>query len=458
MTGAAVMPMFAALLDRSVARIGELAADGRRFDRQAIAEIADVWDNNTFPLFNTALSRPAWLRERRARAALVWMADLGPSRRAWMIEQAAVAGHRLEPLMPPLVHRVLHYRNYQGRVQPGIAPLTATAVASVAKDYDLARAQVRAVRVERAGQELCGYVALAARRRYARPGDHGDAVVQLFLNDVRDVRFESGDGAGATLAADTAGVEVRVGTQGHLRAASATVWFDDPSWHLSHAGQAADAYTPHRRAARRKPRQIKRPLARGGALEAAMVLHQAMLEIRTVRYAKAVGRVPLRELSDAFAGAGAGVLTAAGQPGAARDHAFRWLAEDWITRSPSLAHRMAGRFPDDHWARAVVPSRPPQPTVVDLPAQAQLTLAAYTAAHTQYGAARDASAVVNLAVPDGDDTWGLRAMEFPRPTRLSLRTAALTAPHAVSYTADVLLSLGNDAFTVTRREPDAHRH
>ncbi|GAA4578813.1 hypothetical protein GCM10023176_55410 [Micromonospora coerulea] len=85
-------------------------------------------------------------------------------------------------------------------------------------------------------------------------------------------------------------------------------------------------------------------------------------------------------------------------------------------------------------------------------------MAAYTAAHTQYGAARDASAVVNLAVPDGDDTWGLRAMEFPRPTRLSLRTAALTAPHAVSYTADVLLSLGNDAFTVTRREPDAHRH
>ena len=60
MTGASAMPMFAALLDRSVARIGESAADGRRFDRQAIAEIADVWDNNTFPLFSTALSRPAW--------------------------------------------------------------------------------------------------------------------------------------------------------------------------------------------------------------------------------------------------------------------------------------------------------------------------------------------------------------------------------------------------------------
>ncbi len=58
MTWAAVMPMFAALLDRPVARIGELAADGRRFDRQAIAEIADVWDNNTFPLFSTVAQSP----------------------------------------------------------------------------------------------------------------------------------------------------------------------------------------------------------------------------------------------------------------------------------------------------------------------------------------------------------------------------------------------------------------
>jgi hypothetical protein len=109
----------------------------------------------------------------------------------------------MEPLLPPHVHRVVHYRDCQRQVQPGIAPLTATAVASVAKDYDLARAQVRAVRVERAGQELSGYVALAAPRRYATPDDHGDAVVQLFLDDVRDVRFDSGAGAGATLAADT---------------------------------------------------------------------------------------------------------------------------------------------------------------------------------------------------------------------------------------------------------------
>jgi hypothetical protein len=84
-------------------------------------------------------------------------------------------------------------------------------------------------------------------------------------------------------------------------------------------------------------------------------------------------------------------------------------------------------------------------------------LVTHTAAHTHYGTARDASAVLNLAVPEDDDTWALRAMKFPRPTRLSLRTAALTAPpHTVSHTADVSLSLGNDAFTVTRRALDAH--
>ncbi|MEU4645423.1 hypothetical protein [Micromonospora sp. NPDC023814] len=453
MTGASAMSMFAALLDRSVASIGELAADGRRFDRQAVVQIADVWDNNTFPLFDAALSRPAWLRERRARAALVWMADLAPPRRAWMIEQAAVAGHRLEPLLPPLVHRAGHYRDYQGRVQPGTAPLIAAAAASVAKDYDLARAEVRTVRVERAGQELSGYVALAAPRRYATPGDRGDAVVQVFLSDVRAVRFDSDDGAGATLAADAAGVEVCVGTQGRLRAASATVGFDDSSWHLSHAGQAADASTPRRRAGRRKPRQIQLSLPPGGAVDAATVLHQAMLEIRSVRYAQAVGRVSLRELCDTFAGAGDAVLTAAGQPGAARDDALRRLAEGWLTRSPLLAHRIAGRFADDHWVHALVPTSSPRSTVAGQPTQAQLTLADYTAAHAWFGAVRDASAVVNLAVPCDDGTWGLRAVEFERPARLWVRTAALTAPHAVSCTAGESLSLGDDAFIVTRHEP-----
>ncbi|MET7751600.1 hypothetical protein [Micromonospora sp. NPDC005367] len=55
MTGASAMSMFAALLDRSVARIGERVADGRRFDRQAtnphavshtVDMLLSLWDDS----------------------------------------------------------------------------------------------------------------------------------------------------------------------------------------------------------------------------------------------------------------------------------------------------------------------------------------------------------------------------------------------------------------------------
>src|SRR4051812_45476817 len=100
MTGSAG-EVFAALLDRSFAEIADLSADGRVFDRERVAENADVWDNNTAAFFRVAQTRPRRAREQAARAALVWMAELGPTRRAWMVEQATVAGHRLEPLLGP---------------------------------------------------------------------------------------------------------------------------------------------------------------------------------------------------------------------------------------------------------------------------------------------------------------------------------------------------------------------
>ncbi|MEV1203325.1 hypothetical protein AB0J07_25375, partial [Microbispora rosea] len=40
------------LLDRSLAQIAEASADARTYDRRTIYEVADVWDNNTFPLFH----------------------------------------------------------------------------------------------------------------------------------------------------------------------------------------------------------------------------------------------------------------------------------------------------------------------------------------------------------------------------------------------------------------------
>ncbi|GAA4250242.1 hypothetical protein [Dactylosporangium darangshiense] len=421
---------FGALLDRSVARIGELAADGRDFDRQGIAEIADIWDNNLFPLFAVALTRPRWIAEWRARAALRWMADLGPSRRAWMIEQAAIAGHRLEPLLGPPVERPAHFRDYRGEVRATVVPLTE----SVAEDYDLDRATVRTVRVERHKQGLAAYLALASPRRFEAPGYEADAIVELFLQDVRTAEFDSDDAAGVSI-----GQEIRIGENGRFRAGKASVGFDDMAWHLSRAGRAADAAVPRGRDQRRERRPVQWRLAGGAAGDAALVLRQAMLEIRSVRYSRLVGEVPVRELCEALAGAGAKVLAGG---------SFRELAEGWVAASPVLADRVADLVPDGHWARTAISERTPRPDQ-ELPNQAQLTLASYTAAHDHYGLARDATAIVNLAVPDGGGPWAIRALEFERPGRVTFTTAAFTEPHPVEHAPGRELTLGANAFRVT---------
>ncbi|HTJ40009.1 MAG TPA: hypothetical protein VL738_42970 [Dactylosporangium sp.] len=420
---------FGALLDRSVVRIGELAADGREFDRQGIAEIADIWDNNLFPLFAVALTRPRWIAEWRARAALRWMADLGPSRRAWMIEQAAIAGHRLEPLLGPPVERPAHFRDYRGEVCATMVPLTE----SVAEDYDLDRATVRTVRVERHNQALTAYLALVAPRRFEAPGYEADAIVELLLQGVRTAEFDSEDAAGVGI-----GQEIRIGGKGRFRAGKASLRFDDMAWHLSRAGRAADAAVPRGGNRRRERRPVEWRLARGAAWDAALVLRQAMLELRSVRYSRLVGEVPVRELCETLTGAGAKVL--AGGP-------FRELAEGWIAASPVLADRVADVVPAGHWARKTIPERTPRPDR-DLPNQAQLTLAGYTAAHDHYGLARDATATVNLAVPDGGGPWAIRALELQRPGRVSFTTAAFTEPHPVEHASGRDLTLGANAFRV----------
>ncbi|GAB7184587.1 hypothetical protein ATKI12_4418 [Kitasatospora sp. Ki12] len=80
------LALLGALLDRSLMQIADAAADARCFDRETIRAAADVWDNNTFPLFRVATAGTRGGRERRATAALEWMADLGEERRAWMTE------------------------------------------------------------------------------------------------------------------------------------------------------------------------------------------------------------------------------------------------------------------------------------------------------------------------------------------------------------------------------------
>jgi hypothetical protein len=89
-------------------------------------------------------------------------------------------------------------------------------------------------------------------------------------------------------------------------------------------------------------------------------------------------------------------------------------------------------------------------TVAGLPECAQLTLAGYTAAHTHFGTQRAASVATNLAVPNGDRKWVLRAMEFPDAGPFTLSSAAFTSPRTAHETPGVALSLGPDAMTIAR--------
>ncbi|MFE7639289.1 hypothetical protein ACFU7Z_35145 [Kitasatospora sp. NPDC057518] len=217
-----------ALLDRSLVQIADAAADARCFDRETIHMAADVWDNNTFPLFRAATAGTRGGRERRSLAALEWMAGLGEDRRTWMIEQAAAAGHSLDGLLTSGKPSTPG-RDYLGQVMAPVMSLTAHAAESLAADYDLSSAEVRHLRIERAGSRLVGQLELAVTRSY--PVDDGtpaeSATLNIWLRDITEVRFDSDDARGAVLGARADGVSIALGARGILCAATADHCPDD---------------------------------------------------------------------------------------------------------------------------------------------------------------------------------------------------------------------------------------
>nr|WP_221377724.1 hypothetical protein [Actinoplanes polyasparticus] len=361
--------VLAALLDRSVARIAELTADGPSFDRTGVVQVADVWCNNSGPLFG-ALTAPRRQRAACGRTALEWMAALGSERRQWVVEQAAVAGYSLETLPPAAPER---HRDCRGLVHPGVQPLSA----SLGEDYDLGRACIDSIRVERAGAGLRGYVGFEVPRRYGVPGA---AKVQLYLTGVGDCRFDDGDGDGVALTVGEDGADVKFGHRGFARAASAEVTIEDSSWHLSRAGRVADATTPPWQP--QEETGLRQPS--GAAYSAAFALYEVMLRIRMVRYAKMVGAVPLAELAELLADAGSAARSAARRPWGFRERAFARLAERW-SRRVERPHRPPAA-PGDH-----------------------LTLAGF-----------GTGVMLNSAVRNEKGTWELRSAELPRPERFSL--------------------------------------
>ncbi|GAA2417558.1 hypothetical protein GCM10010420_54890 [Streptomyces glaucosporus] len=466
------MAALAALLDRSVEQIAEAAADARRYDREAIRAASDVWDNNLFPLFWAASTASAGKRERRALTALEWMAGLGERRRRWMIEQAAIAGYELEPLLPP-AEPYRPGRDYLGHVMPPVYRLTRQTVDELALDYDLATAAVRHLRAERAGTRLTAFLQLAVPRRYAAGEDTPaqPALLNVTLEGVTDTVFDHSDTRGADLDPGADGIGISLGTGGRLRAARGACHPDDSSWHLSAAGRRADAVTPPRtdRSDRRPP---------GGDLgadarAAAVLLRYAMWELRSVRYAARADRVPVLDLCRAFSGAGGAILAAGARRGARRrEAAFRDVIQTWAARGGPELTRWFATVLREHAGRPDIieapespgrtpPSRTDSPPVPGAPEQAALVMAAWTATHTGYRTHHPAAAQLHLALPPRPDEppsarWRLRTVSCTEPDVFRLHTDAFHGPGPLTRTgrptAARSLDLHRGALLVTARD------
>ncbi|MCC5579601.1 hypothetical protein IMZ11_28625 [Microtetraspora sp. AC03309] len=464
-----------ALLDRSLVQIAEASADARMYDRLAIYEVADVWDNNTFPLFHAATAFTSIGRERRASAALAWMADLGPGRRSWMVEQAQAAGQPLEQILPPSVAEPLHSRDSRGRVRPPFMPLTAESALELGTDYDLAAAQVRTLLLERVGTRLTGSLVMTAPRRYDA-GLQAGAPPELFLRlkDVTDVGFDSDDRMGVALQCGTEGIVVGVGAGGRVRATSGTAHPDDPAWHLSTAGRAADQRTPAREEQTRRTPERRRPQPEGAVLVAARILHRVMLEIRMVGHSHLADRIPVQLLASALAGAGTDILAAGARRGGRREKAFHYLVETWIKNGgPALTPWFTDelrriireeRLPDTTkaWVEGITAPGATRPHLViapdlDLPPEGELRFAKYTVAHTRHEIPQDSFATVVLAHPPTEQDspnrpWRLRALKVDDVSRFRLRADAFDGPHGLRTVGETLsveaLVLGHDALNV----------
>lgn len=446
------MSILAALLDRSLRQIAEAAADVRYFDRETIRAAADVWDNNLFRLFWAASAARAGERERRALASLTWMARLGERRRGWMTEQAAIAGHELAPLLPP-VEPEIPGRDSRGYVMTPMCQLTRQSVDDLVPDYDLTAATVRHLRVERAGARLIGFLQLVVLRRFsvdenleARP-----ALLDVWLEGVTDVAFDISNTRGAALEADADGVEVCLGADGRILATCGEYQLDDRSWHLSAAGRRADALTPPR--TRESGRLHQPPAGKLGAEAhaAATLLLHAMWELRSVRYAARADRVPVRGLCRAFSGAGEAILAAGSQrSNRHREAAFRDLIRTWAHQGgPALARWFAATLTEAAGRPDIieVPEAPEQtpPSLArdavsdGAPPQAALVMAAWTATHSDYRKERPATAQLLLALPPRPDEdhlvpWRLRAVSCTEPDTFRLRAAAFQGPGQLTQT------------------------
>ncbi|GAB2504760.1 hypothetical protein [Nocardiopsis aegyptia] len=467
-----------ALLDRSLLQIADAARDARTFDREAVRALSDLWDNSVLPLFRAATGSTSAEREERARAALAWMVRLRPGRWNWMVEQGAVAGHRIDALVdPPLQRFDQPHRDYRDVVRPApltLTPRTVTGLATdLAADYALETATVRHVEIERVGTRLEGFLILDLVRRYA-PEERALPVPAEFhvtLKDLVEVDVDTRAAPGLRLDGGAGGVEVGLGGSGRpgvLRARTGSLWIRDSSWHLSSAGRRADALVP--------PRESGSPVVQGpeeGELEgdvrrAATFVARAMLRIRMVRVPTEVAHVPLTAYCRALEGAGHDILAAGALPPPDRAAAFRSLVAGWLRRGgtelmphwrvlvpgvPDLAREVRDELLGD--ASESAPATEGRAT--GLPERAEVRMVSSTAESDGLKSRREASALVHLAVPGPEGApWRMRVLEARDPGRLRVRTEGFGGAVRVRVEGGdrETLVAGDDALTLDARSWD----
>ncbi|MFE3456414.1 hypothetical protein ACFXKD_02640 [Nocardiopsis aegyptia] len=194
------------------------------------------------------------------------MVRLRPERWTWMVEQGAVAGHRIDALVePPSVPLDRPSRDYRGAVCPEPCELTPATVAGLsaelAADYALETATVRHVEIERVGTRLHGFLVLDLARRYA-PEEGTLPVPAEFhvrLEDLAEVDVDTRATPGVRLESGPDGVGIDLGGSGVVRARTGSAV--GPRHVLAPVERR-----PPSRCARSAPRTrvTDRPRARGG--------------------------------------------------------------------------------------------------------------------------------------------------------------------------------------------------
>jgi hypothetical protein len=356
------MRLWAARLDDLWAEIAEISADARTFDRLRLNRIADSWDNSIYPFVGAARDRRPWVREAIARDGLAYL--------DWRTRES----------------------EYQ-RLTPAVA-------AELAGEFDLVGAEVSELTIERSQGRLECRTSIVVERTevsYALPD------IYVYCVGVEALRFDADDRFGVGFSWQDGVPVISVGAEGSVRASDVTLWIHHKAWAWSPPSAPPESTRPPRW-------RLGRSALPGSALAAATLLHDALIQTRSVWALSMTHLVPVRAFGRVFAGAGADILAAGSA--VRRDAAFRRLIERW---------RTAGGAELASWFDEPLGYLPPEP--VDGPAAtSELVLAGFQVAP------EPSTATLLYATPG--TPWTLRRVAVESPSHFAVDGAAFEYPRA----------------------------